>query len=267
MVALLLTESNVKLLPNIKLWFNDSGISDLDDCYKVDRVEEYYKSKINHLKVSARFDKKSYQELYLDIIDLTGDNNGTKNLLFIDPYGYKEINLYHLKDFLRNLNTEILLFIPINSMYRFLTPVLSGKTFAGDEALKNMMEILEIKNKDKIKDEYDFINEIKVSFNNFFDSREREFFVDTFTLETDEKNIYSLFFITPNIAGFEKMLESKWQLDEDEGRGFRLDNGQLSLFEPENRIKYERDLKDFLKSKDTVTNGDIFYFGQKKKFP
>jgi len=75
-------------------------------------------------------------------------------------------------------------------------------------------------------------------------------------IERDTSNRYAVFFISPHIYGYEKILEVKWQMDEDEGRGFSQPDisPRFSLFEAEakmlaqeaNYAKLERLLRDFL---------------------
>src|SRR5204863_9123033 len=48
-----------------------------------------------------------------------------------------------------------------------------------------------------------------------------QYYSTSYSIERDESNYYALFFISPSIYGFEKILEVKWQLDEDSGGGFR----------------------------------------------
>jgi three-Cys-motif partner protein len=43
----------------------------------------------------------------------------TRNLIFIDPYGYKEINKVRLYELMKNEKTEIILFLPVSYMHRF----------------------------------------------------------------------------------------------------------------------------------------------------
>lgn len=49
-----------------------------------------------------------------------GQAGNVRNLVFIDPYGYKEIDRAQLQNLLMHGRTEVVLFLPIEQMYRFL---------------------------------------------------------------------------------------------------------------------------------------------------
>ena len=58
------------------------------------------------------------------------------------------------------------------------------------------------------------------------------------------------------------MLDAKWDLDEESGRGFRISNsGQASFFDEITAVDYTSMVKDFLKSKSVITNQNLFDFG------
>jgi hypothetical protein len=61
------------------------------------------------------------------------------------------------------------------------------------------------------------------------------------------------------------MLDAKWDLDEESGRGFKIVNPIQSLmFDEITSVDYSSMLKDFLKSKEIITNQDLFDFGLRK---
>ena len=48
-----------------------------------------------------------------------------------------------------------------------------------------------------------------------------KYYSTSYYIQRDNKNhYYALFFVTPNLYGFEKILEVKWQLNEEHGEGF-----------------------------------------------
>ena len=51
--------------------------------------------------------------------ELPKQDSQTRNLLFIDPYGYKDIDKQSLHTVLSSGRTEVVLFLPIEQMYRF----------------------------------------------------------------------------------------------------------------------------------------------------
>jgi hypothetical protein len=62
-----------------------------------------------------------------------------------------------------------------------------------------------------------------------------QYFSTSYYIERDESNYYALFFVSPHIYGFETILNVKWQLDEESGRGFRQPEIQPSFFDQEDR--------------------------------
>jgi len=67
--------------------------------------------KVRYLNVRAK-------HLFGRLVDFLDNQPGrSKNLLFIDPYGYKDIHRETLLRMLSNGNTEILLFLPISFMH------------------------------------------------------------------------------------------------------------------------------------------------------
>ena len=109
-----------------------------------------------------------------------------------------------------------------------------------------------------------------ISSSKFIESIERAltfnhtYFCTSFHIEREKgrtKNVYALFFITPNIKGFEKILESKWEMDKLEGRKFRLSEPG-SLFQKKFTNDYEEKLKEFLREQ-TRNNNDLYEFGLK----
>jgi three-Cys-motif partner protein len=62
-----------------------------------------------------------------------------KGIIFIDPYGYKEINILDIKDLLKTKKTEILLFLPISFMYRFIKKINTEEELPYIEPLKKLL--------------------------------------------------------------------------------------------------------------------------------
>lgn len=104
----------------------------------------------------------------------------------------------------------------------------------------------------------EFIDQLKISFKQYL--REQRIYVDTFTIERDKKNLYCLFFFAPHIKGFEAMLDTKWKMDEQQGKGFRISAQQL-LFSEVEISNYPEKLKQYILQADYRTNKDIYFFG------
>lgn len=257
--------SNNKTCPDIKLWFNDNGISEIDtNKKKIDRVKEIVLQQFKPNNVEIKYTDKDYLELYPIIKKKLSLLNNEKALLFIDPYGYKEIKPSHIKAFLSGGNAEIILFLPISHMYRFAKKSFSNDDFPSGNPLKEFLKPLFKFNKNlrESNSALNFIENIKQSFRDFLKGY---IFVGTFTIERDQQNIYCLFFFTPNALGFEKMLATKWKLDENRGKGFRL-SSQQSLFSEIVLSNYPKKLKNFIQSKPLKTNKDIYLFGLLNEF-
>jgi len=187
-------------------------------------------------------------------------NNKTKNLIFIDPYGYKEIHKADIYKLLKRKNSEILLFLPISFMYRFTKIALNDyDNIAYDKLRKFIYEFFEdnhpvraginLKAKEFIK----FVEE-SLTFNG-------EFYTASFYIQRDSANYFAVFFITPNIYGLEKFLEVEWTIDSDEGSGFRNDQ-TIYLFQNEN---FENNLIKYIKE-NIVTNLDLYLYVLKQKY-
>ena len=46
-------------------------------------------------------------------------------------------------------------------------------------------------------------------------------FVDSFVIKRELNQFYCLFFFTSNTLGYLKMLEAKWKIDKEDGRGWQ----------------------------------------------
>ena len=259
---------NNKSSPAIEVWFNDSEKSEIEkDKYKIDRVHEYCNENFKQLdNVNITYSKKDYTELYPTIIEKIHKLKNEKLLLFIDPYGYKEIKPEHLKDFLAGGKTEIILFLPTSFMHRFANKSLSDEKFRGGDPLKRfLLPLFEFnKNLKSSESTYTFINNLKTGFKKYLNHQ--NIFVDTFTIQRDVQNVFSLFFFTSNALGFEKMLEAKWKVDEQSGRGFRFDSNQSEFFPETEASNYPELLENYIKSDGEKTNTEIYLFGLNEGF-
>ena len=87
-----------------------------------------------------------------------------------------------------------------------------------------------------------------------------------------QSNYFALFFLTSNVYGFEKILETKWKLDEKDGNGFELPK-QASLFddleaEEHKRIIFNKLLErtvSYLRSGEK-TNQELYFFALTNEF-
>jgi len=187
-----------------------------------------------------------------------------RNLVFIDPYGYSEINKDKLISLLNNKCTEIILFLPVMQMYRFSEPAFNYEDKSQYEKLRNFINSFsnysEIKKSENI---FKYIHFIKnaLSINNTY-------FTCSHYIEREKGFYYALFFIGSHIFGLEKMLDTKWKLDPVKGKGFNQNKNpnQLSMFDEQmNEIDNLREISylenviyQIIKQKDATTNIEIY---------
>lgn len=185
-----------------------------------------------------------------------------RNLVFIDPYGYKEIHKKDLQSLLENRYTEIILFLPISHMHRFKKIAIRDYDSPVYKKLRDFIyeffpESSPLRKNDTINIQ-DFISYLNKAFN--FNNK---YFSTSYFIQRDKANFNSLFFITSNIYGMEKILEIKWELDKITGKGYSL--GQSSLNEQEllsgfKHEEFERDLLDYMNNKPDPSNIDLYSF-------
>lgn len=171
-----------------------------------------------------------------------------RNLVFIDPYGYKEINRGNLLKLLETKRTEVILFLPISFMYRFKT--IAVKDFNNPKFVKlrefinGFFDSTHPVSKGLDIDIFDFIRYIEESLT--FSGR---FYSASYYIQRDTANYFALFFITHHILGQQKILEEIWKLDETEGQGFHLPKGQLNFIDI---LEREQKQEDRVKSLETL---------------
>ena len=162
---------------------------------------------------------QSAEEMFDEIKAQIGkQGRKVRNLLFIDPYGYKEIKKDMLSELLSNGRTEIILFLPIAQMQRFTSHALSSND-KEYQPLKNFVQSF-FADDHVIRSEtispLDYIQYLKDALK--FGGKH---YSTSYYIERDAANYYALFFMTSHLYGFDRILEVKWALDEDDGRGFR----------------------------------------------
>jgi three-Cys-motif partner protein len=152
----------------------------------------------------------------------------TRNLIFIDPYGYKSIKKDILYQLMANGRTEIILFLPISHMHRFTQKAMQDEETRQYEPLRDFVNSFFPEDHKMRKEQLpvmEYIQFIKTAL------KYDRFYTTSYYIERDAANYFSLFFISSHIFGFEKILEVKWQLDEDAGRGFKITSQQKGLFD------------------------------------
>ncbi len=239
--------------PKINCHFNDL------DSTKIQTLERSIKDKSLHYPVfgELKLSSNDYRDIIVDLKERFTKFKNEKAFVFIDPYGYKELVANDIKELLgKHKKSEILIWLPIQFMYRFAdegTP----------PVLKNFMSELGIENEAKTTHNvWDFIYLLNKGFQDFLGP---DFFIDHFSLKKEENTVFCLFFFTSHIKGFEKMLESKWEIDTEEGRGWEYNGNAPSLFYDQRTNRLEVFLKDFLKNSQKY-NSDIYEFVLRKGY-
>ncbi len=256
--------ANNKACPNMEIWFNDNEDSEIEPgIAKIERVERLSKDYFIPNNVRLRFFREDFNLILNRALAEIGRAPNAKGLFFIDPYGYKNIEPNLIKRIMANRNSEVILFLPISFMYRFANSALKG-SFPGSDPLADfLIELFKGTSIPIFRSAYDFIDKLKVRFEDYLATE--SVYIDTFIIERDPTNIYCLFFFTCNIRGLEKMLEAKWTLDSERGRGYSTKQGIMLLTEAELR-GYPNKLQGFLKSDPLKTNKQVYEFGLKHGF-
>jgi|TARA_R110002012_G_scaffold321121_3_gene547646 three-Cys-motif partner protein len=198
------------------------------------------------------YTNNDYQKMLPYVVSMFTGFSKRRGFIFIDPYGYKEIRLSHIKELLRPGTTEVLLFLPTHFMFRF-------EEKGTPQSLKEFIsELIPESQWPKSETGIEFIDRLKNAFKKKLGNDK---LVDTFIISRDKNQFFCLFFFTSHIYGFDRMLDAKWKLDEEQGRGFAFkSNGDLfSVVEKSaNTFPLEKGLKEFLKT--PKTNGEVYEF-------
>jgi three-Cys-motif partner protein len=212
---------------SINLIVNDGKSS------KVASVQNYIESN-NDNHCNVEYNNLPAEEMFAKVINsLNFQSKTVRNLIFIDPYGYKEIKKTAIQTLLQNGKTEIILFLPISQMQRFTTKAVESDLEPSHKPLKDFVDsffIGEHPIKKQTVSAIAYINYVKdaLRFN-------ESYYSTSYYIERNESIYYALFFISSHIYGFEKILEVKWQLDEEDGRGFKQPDSQPSFFEEQEK--------------------------------
>lgn len=201
----------------------------------------------------VKYDCRDYEDWIPELVARFNALGNDRGFAFIDPYGYKEIKLDDIRRLLSSGKSEVLLFLPTNFMFRFHengTP----------ESLRLFLdEVLEGMDLPSDGNSIDFIETITEGFRRKLGQAH---FVDTFIIERDKNQFFCLFFFTSHILGYEKMLEAKWKVDQENGRGWQYSAGFDLFSQLENRANTVR-LKDLLMNflgENARTNAEVYEF-------
>ena len=116
-------------------------------------------------------------------------NNKVRNIIFIDPYGYKMVDRENLKNVLSGGKTEIILFLPIEQMYRFRVMTLDSKVDNPYKPLKKFVEQFNI-DVESIHNERAFIKALESALT--FDN---QLCATSYAIKNHTGHYYGMFFI------------------------------------------------------------------------
>ncbi|MFZ1705331.1 MAG: three-Cys-motif partner protein TcmP [Saprospiraceae bacterium] len=228
--------------------FNDQ------DKEKVNKLEKNITE--NTLDISKygniKFSTEDYKVVLADVVNQISTFKNERGFVFIDPYGYSEVSLKDIDALTNTGKSEVLLFMPTHHMYRF-------KDNGTPECLMKFMDDLNISEKIKGVKGLEFI---EIVMNGFKLKLRNKVYVDSFVIKRDLNQFFCLFFFTSNTLGYLKMLEAKWKIDKEDGRGWhgvQEENLFSQLNDTANTDKLRNLLINFLKS-GPKSSGDLFEF-------
>ena len=209
-------------------------INDISEA-RIARVNEYIQANKHSFCRVRPFNLPIEKLLERVVPEISATPADTRNLIFIDPYGYKDINKELLLNLMANGRSEVILFLPISHMQRFTNAALQDEeSIIQYEPLRNFVYSFFPNNTHPIRQNTvtakEYIQYIADALK--FGGR---FYATSYYIERDKANTFALFFMSSNIFGFEKILETKWKLDEEHGGGFRIPEKEqtLKMFEEE----------------------------------
>jgi len=260
--------ANAQTCKDICITFNDSELSQIEPGkLKIDRVRELATNINVPPNVQIGYSKIDYQTVVRKVIERSHRmNEDERALIFIDPWGYKEIDPQDIKELLSNNKTEVILFLPIYFMSRFANKSKNDLDYKGGAALRKFMGKLfgGLDNVPHVASQKKFIYQIQEQFKAYLGVK----YVDSFKIERDnDNNWFAVFFFTNNKKGFEKMLEAKWRIDKKRGAEYKIGDAlAMPLFDEREIASYDQKVLDLLQQNGGVTNQELKDFGLSNNF-
>lgn len=247
-------------------------------------INDYEKEKIDSVKSILEVNKNvnchyEYHNLdandMLDIVSTKVNSYASteRSLVFIDPYGYSQINSSKIYNLIKNERTEIILFLPVMQMYRFAEIALSNPEdrLCYENLRRFILSFFPTSHKihsDGIKSVFEFIHEVKIAL-----SFQDKFYTCSHYIERGKNNYYAIFFITSNIYGLDKMVEAKWKLDPIKGKGFTqkrtatLFDDQFEVTDNSRQLDFFKNLIiEKLKEKGLLSNNSLYELSLRNEF-
>jgi three-Cys-motif partner protein len=258
----------------IQLLWNDS------DAEKIASLKAHLTPSLAHV----HFTSYPFEAYLQDLKYLLYQQSNARCTLLIDLYDAKPLNIIELKHLLTSPKIDILFFLPISLMYQFVSKPAETELLDSDksvsldlfehidlyasrkrvrdaafEPLKQLMYALFGKNLPIFQSLQDFIQKLEAQIKYYFDVQ-----VDVFQWRSATEQQYAFFFLTSNLQNFEKMLETKWELDLQTGTNFYLGD-YPNVFAKMEGTGYENLLQLYL-IETRRYNGDIYNFSLQHKF-
>lgn len=234
-------------LPKINCHFNDIDVT------RTDTLQKAVKNKSLHYPEfgTINYSNNDYKDLVSILSKTFKTFQNKKAFVFIDPFGYKDIKSEHIKGLMNcSKKSEVLLWLPTQHMYRFSK---NGTPEALLEFIEELTQYKEWKESDSV---WKFIAQLKEGFQSYLGE---SFYVDNFSIKKEENTVFCLYFFTSHIKGFEKMLEAKWEIDTEQGRGWEYSGNTFNLFSELKTNALEEKLEGFLKEKKRF-NCEVYEF-------
>ena len=259
---------NISNNTEIELVVNDKSEA------RIEKVKEYIESNKHSYCTVRPYNYDINQLLEIIVPEINNTPSDTRNLFFIDPYGYKDIKKDLLLELMKNGYTEVILFLPISHMQRFTNAAIQDEeSITQYDPLRDFVYSFFPNTDHPIRQNTvkakDYINYVAnaLKFND-------KFYATSYYIERDKANIFALFFMSSNIFGFEKILETKWKLDEEHGGGFRLPEKDQTLdmfaeeFALETKNENARRLRKIIEEalKSPKNNNDIYELVVRNEF-
>lgn len=250
-----------KTCKSILFYLNDAGNSVIEKgVKKIDRVQHFIENVKLPLSVDIKYSDKKFEAIIDLLIErLNKLKSSERALCFIDPFGYKYSKPEKIKGLLSNGKTEIILFIPICFLHRFAAKAVKDEDYKGGKHIEEFLSVIFDNKIPEIGNQILFIKKIQTQFKIYLQIP----YVDVMFIEKDKGQYFALFFFSNNKLGFEKMLEAKWKIDENNGHGFKVNANtiKINLFDNIDHDNYMYILYNEIKLRKKMSNQEIFDFG------
>lgn len=132
---------------------------------KIDKIKSIIAGKnFTSDKLEIQYKDKEFNDTIETIRqELSSLKESERVIVFLDPYGYKDIRFQTLASFLKNKKTEVLLFIPINNIFRFANKTLKDKSYAlsSGKHIQDFLSDYGITVENIVSDNVNFIEQIR----------------------------------------------------------------------------------------------------------